>query len=110
MDNMLAKFEEAKQAIFDHVGYKEDWVVFPVVIDTDYFWKIIGTESDGSVRFAGTIENLTDDSQSYQYDIYTQRFLDKWVYRGEQYTAIIVATGVDGNKFFQVFDNAKEVK
>jgi len=45
----------------------------------------------------------------YRNDIYTQRFLSKWVYRGEDYTMICVDTHTDGNKFLQIFNNKKEI-
>ena len=43
-------------------------------------------------------------------DIYTQRFYDKWVWRGKDYTMIFCDTHTDGNKFFGIYDNKKEVK
>jgi hypothetical protein len=44
----------------------------------------------------------------YQNDIYTNRFLPKWVYRGPEYTMIVVDTHTDGNQLLQVFANDKE--
>lgn len=35
---------------------------------------------------------------------------NKWIYRGEKLTMIIVDTQVDGNQFFAFYDNNKEVK
>jgi hypothetical protein len=46
----------------------------------------------------------------YAAEIYTQRFLPKWVYRGAEYTMVCVDTRTDGNKFLMVFDNKKEIK
>lgn len=61
--------------------------------------------------FAETLEELeSEEGDYYEHEIYTQRFLPKWVYRGEDYTMICVDTRVDGNKFLQVFDNKKEIK
>jgi hypothetical protein len=70
--------------------------------------KVVG----GEVKFAETIEALDDweAGEYYSNEIYTQRFLPKWVYRTDDYTMICVDTHVDGNKFLQIFDNAKEVK
>lgn len=48
--------------------------------------------------------------QMYSNEIYTQRFLPKWVYRGKDYTMICVDTHTDGNKFLQIFDNSKEIR
>ena len=56
------------------------------------------------------MELLNSDGDYYQNEIYTQRFLPKWVYRGKEYTMICVDTRTDGNTFLQVFDNSKEIK
>lgn len=44
----------------------------------------------------------------YVNEIYTQRHLTKWVYRGEDYTMILVDTHVDRNQFLQIFANKYE--
>ena len=61
--------------------------------------------------FAETPEQLDDaDGNYYEDEIYTQRFLPKWVYRGEDYTMVCVDTHTDGNQFLRIFDNLKERK
>jgi len=106
---LLTEYEEARQKLFDYFGYIEDWVVIPVDDATEYYWRLDSTESDGNVCFADTeLELINEDGNYYENEIYTQRHLSKWVYRGEDYTMICVDTHTDGNKFLQIFSNNLE--
>ena len=98
--DLMGDYGKALQAIYDHVGFVEDWVVYPICDSTDMYWRI---DVGSIVEFGESEDNLI-----YENDIYTQRFYKKWVYRGKDYTLIIVDTHTDGNKFFQIFDNSKE--
>lgn len=107
---LLNNYNEARQKLFDYFGYVEDWVVIPVDDTTHYFWQL-DQQPDGSgeVRFADTEEELnTGEGNAYANEIYTQRHLPKWVYRGEDYTMVVVDTHTDGNKFLQIFSNEYE--
>lgn len=109
---LLSKFLKTQNKLFEYFGYKEDWRAIPVDSAVEYYWQIIGSETNGSVKFGNSIEQLLDEAKGdyYENEIYTQRFLPKWVYRGEDYTMIVVDTHCDGNKFLQIFDNSKEIK
>ena len=106
------------EQIHEAFGYAEDWVVIPMDDAREYVWCLNGLyDKDGEfqtgeVRFAETFEDLNDEERGnyYSNEIYTQRFLPKYVYRTEDYTMICVDTHTDGNKFLQIFDNTKEVK
>lgn len=110
---LLNKYFNIQKEIFDYFGYKEDWKVIPLSNDTNYYWSLL----DHSVRFceAKNIEQaitiLADEQDGYYYEhqIYTQRFLPKWVYRTDDYTMISVDTYTDDNKFLSIFDNKKEI-
>ena len=103
---LLAEYESKRQELFDYFGYVENWRVFPLDDATMYYWRIDG----GEVCFADSLIELeTGEGNFYSNDIYTQRHLSKWVYRGADYTMIVVDTHVDGNKFLQIFANAKEM-
>ena len=106
MQNLMKDYESAKQALYDHVGFMEDWVVYAIQDNTDMFWN----ENGKRVKFAETMQKFNSDGYFYEYSIYTQRFYGRWVYRGEDLTLIITDTHTDGNKFFSVFANGKEVK
>ena len=109
---LLKAYFNVRQSVYDYFGYVEDWRVIPLDDATDYFWTLHqDAEGRGFVGFADSLEELeAEDGNYYQNDIYTQRFLPKWVYRGRDYTMICVDTHTDGNQFLQIFDNAKEVK
>lgn len=104
-------FELAKQ-IHEAFGYQEDWVTIPMRDVREYYWHLTGEGSGDSVRSADTKEALEDEEagEYYEDEIYTQRFLSKYVYRTDEFTMICVDTNTDGNKFLQIFDNAKEIK
>jgi len=106
---LLDDYFKIQKEIYDYFGYKEDWVVIPIDDAREYFWKMIGDPAI-AVRFSETEEKLKDEIEMgyYEYGIYTQRFLSKWVYRAKDFTMICVDTRVDGNKFLQIFDNSKE--
>ncbi len=106
---LLDEYNEVRQAIFDYFGHVEDYRVIPLDDARDYYWHLEG-EGPGQVHFADMKEELVEQTGNYYVDeIYTQRFLDKWVYRGEQFTMICCDPQTDGNKFLRIFDNSKEI-
>ena len=102
---LMQNYNNALQEIYDHIGFVEDWEVYAIDDCTEYLWKIV---DDEVVRFSKTLEELNEDY--YENETYKQRFYPKWVYRGSKYTLMICDTRTDGNKFFCIFDNGKEVK
>jgi hypothetical protein len=108
----LIKYFKLQKEIYEYFGYKEDWKIIPLTDSTNVFWCILNGEENSSVRFSESKYSLlsTDNSKIYEHEIYTQRFLSKYVYRGKDYTMICVDTNVDGNKFLQVFSNKNEIK
>jgi len=109
---IIDQFFELQEAVHKAFGYTEDWVVIPLEDSREMYWRLnaAGDDTSGDVLFAESIEELDDGEVYYQNDIYTQRFLSKYVYRTEEFTMICVDTHTDGNKFLQIFDNTKEVK
>lgn len=104
--SLISKYNKALQDLYDHVGFKEDWVVCPIDDCTDSYWF---TDGD-TVRYAKTIKDLKDEDagEYYSDDIYTQRFYSKWIYEGKDYTMIFCDPHVDGMKWFRVFSNDKK--
>lgn len=98
---LLNEYFELQRKIYEYFRYKEDWVVIPLDDATEYYWYLEQYESGyGQVYFW---------KDYYGDEIYTQRFLPKWVYVGEEYTMISVDTHTDGNKFLRVFSNKLKV-
>jgi hypothetical protein len=94
------------QEVYKYFGFKEDWVVYPLEDYREHNWKIV---NDDKVVFGEKNDVISETGNHYENEIYKQRFYKKWVYRGEKYTMIFVDTHTDGNKFFGVYDNSKEL-
>lgn len=105
----LDDYFKLQKEIYNYFGYREDWVVIPMADATEYYWHLNG---DIEVKFAKEKDNVFKGTMEdgFSNEIYHQRFLPKYVYRGEKYTMICVDTHTDGNKFLQIFDNSKEIK
>lgn len=112
MSDVLKNYNKALQEIYDHVGFKEDWVVCPIDDASEYFWSIIGVNR--AVRYIEIdkpyIQKEIEDGNYYEDEIYQQRFYSKWIYRGKDFTMIFCNPGVDGMKWFRVFDNKLQIK
>ncbi len=107
---LITAFNTALKDLYNHVGFREDWVIFPIEDRTLYSWEI--DERAKIVRYADTPGNLMDEEagEYYEDEIYTQRFYQKHVYRGAELTMVFVDTHTDGNKFFAIFRNDLEVR
>jgi hypothetical protein len=108
MMELLDQYKALRDQIFAYFGYVEAWRVLPMSDAREYFWTLDG-EGPGTVKFADTEVELDDEAGAYyENEIYTQRHLNQWVYRGAEYTMVVVDTHTDGNKFLQIFANANE--
>lgn len=102
---LLDDYFKLEEEIHNYFGYVEDWVAIPMDDATMYTWHL----DTHSVSFWLNDEEL-EKNEWYTNQIYTQRFLNKWVYVGKDYTMVVVDTQVDGNKFLQIFSNKLEVQ
>lgn len=109
---LLTDYFALQKQIFEYFGYQEDWKVIPLDDQTEQHWMVILNESGGGAYVYSpdpfTEESVKAGAAIYGGSIYTQRFLPKWVYRGEEYTMVCADTHTDGNKFLMIFDNSKE--
>ncbi len=104
----LDEFEAARAKVFEYFGYREDWRVIPLDDAREYFWRLDG-EGPGTVCYADSEEELAGQEGNYYEDeIYTQRHLPKWVYRGSEFTMVCCDPQTDGNRFLRIFSNDKE--
>jgi len=102
---LMTNLNDAVKKLYEHVGFKEDWVLCPIDDCTDKYWD----EDGESVKYADSKEQFNSDGDYYQDDIYKQRFYDKWVYEGKELTMIFCNPNVDGVQWFRVFDNEKRM-
>lgn len=111
---ILNDYFALQKQIYDYFGYVEDWKVIPIDNRLGDHWMVILNENGGG-SYVHSPEPFTEESVKagstiYSGSIYTQRFLTKWVYRGEEYTMVCADTHTDGNKFLMIFENSKECK
>lgn len=108
-NDLIENYNKALQAIYDHVGFIEDWVFYAIDDRTEMYWKVLERE----VIYSEDKKSIIKENGNYIVNkIYTQRFYNKYIYRGKELTMIFVdtKTETDGNKFFAIFDNDKEIK
>jgi hypothetical protein len=113
-DQLLDQYQALRKEVFAYFGYNEDWRVIPLEDSRDYFWRLELAHNGvgGKVCYAESEDELSDeggeDGNYYENEIFTCCHLPKHVYRGPDHTMVVVDTRTDGNKFLQVFSNAKE--
>ena len=105
---LLDQYFEIQRQIYEYFGYVEDWRAIPLSDCRDYFWRLEG-EGPGSLHYADTEDELSSETGQYYVDeIFTQRHLPRWVYRGEHFTMVSCDPHTDGNVFLRILDNSKE--
>lgn len=103
---ILDEYLNLQKEIYNYFGFEENWVVIPIDDRRKYFWRIV----DEDIIYGHKEDIIYDSGDYYSDEIYKQRFYNKWVYRGEEYTMVMVDTHIDGNKFLAIYDNSKEEK
>lgn len=109
IDDLLDMHERAFAKLCEAFGYVEDWRALPFDDRRGFWWWLSGEGSGDRVVFGepGDVAAQLALGDYYYNEIYTQRFLPRWVYRAETHTMVCVDTNVDGNKLLAIFDNAK---
>ena len=111
MNAILQNFISARDALYEHCGYREDWITFPINSETiDRVWNI---QNETHVRWANTEEKLAnvDAGEYYSAELVKHRFFEgKSIFRGEDLTLVIGEPHVDGMRWLYVFDSHKEIK
>jgi hypothetical protein len=127
MNTLLQNFLSARDALYDHCGFKEDWIAFPIEDNTEKYWYIEnevwkqdGTKEEsestfnGTLFMADTVDKLKDEEEEgdyYESSLVRHRFFHgRSVYRGKDLTLVIGEPHVDGMRWLYVLDNAKEIK
>lgn len=106
---LLDDYLDLQKQLHEYFGYVEDWKVIPIEDAREYFWKI-GVDSVYFDEESKNLEDLDDEEYMYSNEIFTYVHLPQHVYRGADFTMVVVDTHCDGNKFLQIFANEKEVK
>ena len=108
---MIDDYFKLQEKIYKYFGYQEDWVVIPIDDRREYYWYLPEGGSEVSYWKSKELAKNKDftDKDGYIDEIYTQRFLPKWVYKAKEMTMIVVDTHTDGNKFLAIYDNSKQL-
>ena len=98
LSEKLDDYFELEFQIHKEFNYEGSWVVYPLDESRNYFWY-----KDGYVvYFAKTMEDFGNEK-------YFSNVLMGKEWKTDDLTMILVDTQTDGNKFLQIFDNAKKV-
>lgn len=103
---LVEEYGRALQKIYDHVGFKENWVICPIDNCLEMYWKL---DNDNVLYAENKIDVVEETGNHYSDQIYKQRFYNKWVYEGKDFTMIFCNPCVDGMRYFSIFDNKRRV-
>jgi hypothetical protein len=115
INDVVDELFDRRQAILDHVKYRERWRDFPFDDGREYYWAVIG----GSIKFSpdrAVVERQLADEETADDDeknLYESEISDhdgeSGIYRGDVLTLVVADTNTDGNVFLQIFCNDREV-
>lgn len=103
----LNNYKQSLKEIYEYFGYEEKWTVYPIEDYRTYWWKL-GTNE---VAFYNSKYDYERNNEEHTYK---NEFLyygenAKNVYKGKEYTLIVVDTRTDGNIFLAIYDNSKQI-
>lgn len=106
---LIDNYFNAKKELHEYFGYEENWVEIPMESGVEYFWYFDAEEE--LLYYSEDKEKMLsiEEGEYYNAQLYTQRFLEKWVYETKEHTMISVDTQVDGNKFLMILSNKNKV-
>ena len=114
MKDLIDNFFSLEKELCKAFGYTNNYRIFPIVDIRDCFWKLDSEQDDEvkNVYYAEDLDSLKNEDEENCYDasIYTYCHLDKWIYRTDKYTMILMNTHCDSNIYFGIFDNTKEIR
>jgi hypothetical protein len=89
-DDVVSAFIKARDALYEHLGFEEDWTMYPLNFEAlDGPWRIM----DGKISWWRK-ENKND---YYEADIFRHRFYPKGsIFRGSEFAMIFGYPHVDG--------------
>lgn len=106
--NLLNRYQEIEQQIYNYFGYKEDWSKFCIDDCTEYFWYFGKCED----VFYCNARNKEEAKKIILIGIesYSCRIINNHIYKKNDLTLMLLNTECDGNIFLSIFDNSKEIK
>jgi hypothetical protein len=112
LNDALTRYFAAKAEVHAGFGYQPNWREIPLDDAREMYWMLVGGEGEDAAcvysKKPFTEETLKTGQVIYSSDIYTQRFLEKYVFRVAGFVMVSADPKVNLNKFLMVFDAAKE--
>ena len=113
----LEKISLLESQIYKTFSYNGDWRVYPINNCLDYYW----ISDKNKVYFVDVFENINEkllSNKDFSLNQLTEFVIDEELYtyseliikelgnsKCNRYTAFIIDTQCDGNKFFSIFTN-----
>lgn len=102
-NTLINNFFRLQREVHELFEYTEDWRIFPMIDNREYYWYIDGD----SVRYC---DDLTfDDSNTYSGTIYHYRHIRKHVFETSELTMVLVDTSCDSNIVLMIFSNDRKI-
>ena len=101
-EDVVYGFIRARNALYDHLGFQEDWTAYPLNFETlDCQWCLL---PNNKIRWGN--EKTIEMNDYCEADIFPDRFYPNGsVFTGEKYTMIFGEPHVDGMIWAYVFKN-----
>lgn len=99
--DIIDNFNKSQEDLFNYFGIRQGWKVYSISDDRKYVWRI----DDNLVLFADSKYELETESGN----VFSNEIINKQIYRKEKYTAILSDPRSDGNQWYSIFDNSKEL-
>lgn len=98
---LLETLQTTEQAIYEYFGLDPQWQDLKFSNCTEYYWRF--TEY-AEIYYGDVLKEVTNENAYSAFQI-----LDILI-KKEKYTLIAMDTQTDGNRYFAIFDNNKEIK
>jgi len=112
IESQLINYTNALNAIYTHVNFTPEWIVYPILNKINHFWTI----NNGIVYLSSSQSNLTLFLQSGKIQgdltfgpIYTQVFYKQHVYTGKDFTLIFYNSEMYNMKYFLIVSNKNQI-
>jgi hypothetical protein len=117
---LLNKYFELQKEIYNYFGYKEGFVSAEIDDCRKYFWTL-KNDFEEEISFSlmeenqiNSLKDMEEDDEwvepEYNFYLCNSNHFPKVVFRGEDYTMIVIDTQVENNILLSIFDNKKELK
>jgi hypothetical protein len=105
--NVVSAFIEARDALYKHLGFEKDRMMFPLNLEAiDDFWRIRA----GEIRWWENTEDSDNEGNQCCADIFTLKFYPNGsIFRGSEFAMVFGHPHVDGRAWAYIFRNDKEI-